>query len=50
LAEHWRRHPPSHILLAAWLGVEAEPRTKPLHQKMDFQTFFKEITGQSPPS
>jgi hypothetical protein len=48
LADHWRRHPPTHRLLAAWLGVEAESKAKPA--KQDFDSFFKELTGQMPPS
>jgi len=35
--------------LAAWLGVEAEPRTKENPTKQDFDSFFKELTGQMPP-
>ena len=26
LSAYWRDHPPTHLLMAAWLGVKPQPR------------------------
>ena len=46
LAEHWRRHPPVHIALAVWLGYGQD---QPQKKTQDFESFFRDLTGQAPP-